>query len=162
MTGFEYAAAGLMLVNGYVDECETMVKAIRDRYDGEKRNPWDEIECGHNYARTMASYALMPLWSGFTFDMTEKYIGFTPITQGDGQYVWSIGNTWGKVRFEGKKCVLTVLGDSLTLASFGVYRAATVAAVSVDGVAVPYAVSDKKITFDAECVITNELVIETV
>lgn len=162
MTGFEYAAAGLMLVNGYIDECETMVRAIRDRYDGEKRNPWDEIECGHNYARTMASYALMPLWSGFTFDMTEKYIGFAPIGKDDGQYVWSVGNTWGKVRFDGKKCVLTVLGEPLTLASFGLRNADAVVSVSVDGAAISYTARDGKIMFAAECVIADELVIETV
>jgi len=162
MTGFEYAAAGLMLANGYIDECETMVRAIRDRYDGEKRNPWDEIECGHNYARTMASYALMPLWSGFTFDMTEKYIGFAPIGKDDGQYVWSVGNTWGKVRFDGKKCVLTVLGEPLTLASFGLRNADAVVSVSVDGAAISYTARDGKIMFAAECVIADELVIETV
>ena len=30
---------------------------------------------------------------------------------GDGQYVWSVGNTWGRVRFEKHTCTLTVLGD---------------------------------------------------
>lgn len=162
MTGFEYAAAGLMLANGYIDECETMVGAIRDRYDGEKRNPWDEIECGHNYARTMASYALMPLWSGFTFDMTEKYIGFAPIGKGDGQYVWSVGSTWGKVRFDGKKCVLTVLGEPLTLTAFGLRNGDAVTSVSADGATVSYVVRDGKVVFDADCVIENTLVIEAV
>ena len=63
MTGFEYALAGLMLANGYIDEGCAMVKAVRDRYDGERRNPWNEIECGSNYARSMASFALMPICS---------------------------------------------------------------------------------------------------
>ncbi|MBQ8311375.1 MAG: hypothetical protein IJX80_10235 [Clostridia bacterium] len=159
MTGFEYAAAGLMLANGYVDECETMVKAIRDRYDGEKRNPWDEIECGHNYARTMASYALMPLWSGFSFDMTEKYIGFAPVVHGDGQYVWSVGNTWGPVRFADKKCVLTVLGEPLTLATFGLQ--CEIASVCADGERVAFDACDGKIRF-AERSIAKELVIKVI
>ena len=27
-----------------------VVKAIRDRHEGRKRNPFNEPECGHNYA----------------------------------------------------------------------------------------------------------------
>lgn len=162
MTGFEYAAAGLMLANGYVEECETMVKAVRDRYDGEKRNPWNEIECGHNYARSMASYALMPLWSGFAFDMTKKYIGFSPVKKGDGRYVWSVGNTWGTVSFDGKVSTLKVLGEPLTLSLFGLRSGDAVASVDVDGTATSYTARDGKIAFDTDCVIANELVIETV
>lgn len=160
MTGFEYALAGLMAATGYIKEGETMVRAIRDRYDGEKRNPWNEIECGHNYARTMASYALMPIYSGFSFDMTQKYIGFAPIVKGDGQYVWSVGNTWGTVRFAGKLCVLTVQGDPLKLEAFGLRNADVAASVCADGETVAFESHSEKITF-AECVITRELVIET-
>ena len=56
MTGFEYAFAGLLVSEGYLDEGIAVVRAIRDRYDGAKRNPWNEIECGNNYARAMASF----------------------------------------------------------------------------------------------------------
>ena len=138
-----------------------MVGAIRDRYDGEKRNPWDEIECGHNYARTMASYALMPLWSGFSFDMTENYIGFAPRKAGDGQYVWSVGNTWGTVRFEGKRCTLRVLGDALTLAAFGLRDDSAVASVTVDGAPIAFDAKDGRVTF-SKTAIARELIVETV
>lgn len=158
MTGFEYAAAGLMIVNGYVTEGETMVKVIRDRYDGEKRNPWDEIECGHNYARSMASYALLPIYSGFTFDMTEKYIGFSPVKAGDGRYVWSIGNTWGTVCFEGKRRTLKVLGAPLTLASFGVREGDRVSSLSVDGKEISYTQTDGRLSFGSR-EITDTLVV---
>ena len=161
MTGFEYAAAGLMLANGYTEECETMVKAIRDRYDGEKRNPWDEIECGHNYARSMASYSLMPLWSGFSFDMSKNYIGFAPRRAGDGQYVWSVGNTWGGVRFEGGMCTLTVKGEPLELSSFGLRERCEVASVTIDGVPIPFETVGAVVTFDRRT-IARELVIATV
>jgi hypothetical protein len=61
-TGFEYAFGGLLLAQGFIREGESVVKAIRDRYDGEKRNPWSEIECGHNYARSMASWNCLLAW----------------------------------------------------------------------------------------------------
>lgn len=102
MTGFEYALGGLMIAQGFITKGENIIKAVRARYDGEKRNPWSEIECGSNYARSMASYALLPIYSGFTFDMTKKYIGFDPIIKGDCRYFWSVGETCGEVVFEGK------------------------------------------------------------
>jgi hypothetical protein len=133
MTGFEYALAGLMIAQGYQKEGERMVRAIRERYDGEKRNPWNEIECGSHYARSMASYALLPIYSGFTFDMTESYIGFAPIVKGDSRFLWSVGNTWGTVKFESKNRELLVLGNSLALRSFGLSKGENVTSVKVDG-----------------------------
>ena len=132
MTGFEYALAGLMISEGYVAEGENIVKAVRDRYDGEKRNPWNEIECGSNYARSMASYALMPIYSGFTFDMTEKHIGFAPIS-GVGKYLFSVGESWGTVELDDKGCRLTVLGNALSLNSISVPNIENITAVTVDG-----------------------------
>ena len=98
MTGFEYSAAVLMIQTGMVEEGLEVVKAIRDRYDGEKRNPWNEIECGSNYARTLASYALLNAFSGFEFDMPDKKIGFDPLRpRPDGSFTsfWSLGTAWG-------------------------------------------------------------------
>ena len=67
MTGFEYVAAiGLL----YEDELEAglkCIKAIRDRYDGRKRSPFNEAECGHHYARAMASWAAILALSGFHY-----------------------------------------------------------------------------------------------
>ena len=147
MTGFEYALAGLMIAEGYVAEGESMVKAIRDRYDGEKRNPWNEIECGSNYARSMASFALMPIYSGFTFDMTEKHIGFAPIT-GSGKYLFSIGESWGTVETDGKNYHLTVLGTPLTLDSISIPDAEAVKTVTVDGRSVDFKIANGKIILD--------------
>ncbi|MEM2885694.1 MAG: GH116 family glycosyl hydrolase, partial [Thermoproteota archaeon] len=58
-TGIEYQVASHMIYEGMVEEALTMVKAARDRYDGEKRNPWNEVECGDHYARAMSSWALL-------------------------------------------------------------------------------------------------------
>ena len=79
MNGFEYSAAVLMIQNGMIEEGMAVVVALRDRYDGEKRNPWNEFECGSSYARSMASYALLNAFSGFEFDMRQGYIGFQQI-----------------------------------------------------------------------------------
>lgn len=145
MTGFEYALAGLMIAEGYITEGETMIKAIRDRYDGEKRNPWNEIECGSNYARSMASYALMPIYSGFTFDMTRKHIGFAPIKRDKGKYVFSVSESWGMVEFDGDGYRISMLGNPLALSSVSVPNCEKVTKVTVDGKAVDFEIADGKL-----------------
>ena len=78
-SGCEYQVAAHMIQEGLVDEGLRLVRAVRDRYDGEKRNPWNEFECGSNYARSMASYSLLLAYSGFSFDLTRGKIGFAPV-----------------------------------------------------------------------------------
>lgn len=56
MTGFEYQAASCMISEGLVDEGLTIVRAIHDRYNPRKRNPYNEIECSDHYGRAMASF----------------------------------------------------------------------------------------------------------
>lgn len=62
MTGFEYVAAAEMIFQGLDEEALTVIKAIRDRHEGLKRNPFSEPECGHNYARSMASWNCLLAW----------------------------------------------------------------------------------------------------
>jgi len=62
MTGFEYVVAALLAAEGEQAEAERVVKDIRDRYDGAKRNPFDEAECGHHYARALDAWSVLRLW----------------------------------------------------------------------------------------------------
>ncbi len=62
MTGFEYVAAAEMIFQGMDEDALKVVKAIRDRHNGLKRNPFSEPECGHNYARSMASWNCLIAW----------------------------------------------------------------------------------------------------
>lgn len=97
MHGFEWAAACHMVMNGMIEEGLEIIRSIRQRYDGEKRNPWNEFECGSNYARSMASYALLNAFSGFRFDLTRGMIGFMPVLRNqDFRCFWSLGSVWGE------------------------------------------------------------------
>lgn len=78
MNGFEYQAASHMIMNGLVDEGLEIVHEIRKRYDGTTRNPFNEMECGSNYARSMASYSLLGALSGQVIDAYNKYYKFCP------------------------------------------------------------------------------------
>lgn len=117
MNGFEYAAASHMIMNGLVDEGMTCVEALRRRYDGERRNPWNEFECGSNYARSMASYALLNAFAGFEFDMVRKEIGFRPVRMIDGRFrcFWSLDSGWGEFELTPERAELRVLYGSLSL-----------------------------------------------
>ena len=144
MTGFEYALAGLMISEGFISEGESMVKAIRDRYDGKKRNPWNEMECGSNYARSMASFALMPIYSGFSFDMTDKHIGFSPVTS-NGKYIFSVCQSWGTVEFDNNSYKISILGNPLTLSSVSLPISKNITSVLADGEAIDFKLSDEGI-----------------
>ena len=117
MNGFEYAAAIHMIMVGLVDEGMRCIEEIRRRYDGERRNPWNEFECGNNYARSMASYALLNAFSGFQFDMVQQTIGFDPIrTNGDRfRCFWSLDSGWGEVEMTTDALEIRVRYGELTL-----------------------------------------------
>jgi len=117
MNGFEYQAAIHMIQEGMVDEGMQIVEAIRERYDGEKRNPWNEFECGSNYARSMASYALLNAFSGFEYNMVEGMIGFNPIGMENGEFkcFWSLEPAWGLIRISPSCVELKVLYGKLDI-----------------------------------------------
>jgi hypothetical protein len=77
-TGNEYQVASHLIAEGLVDEGLTIVKALRSRYDGRTRNPWNEYECGNWYARAMSSYALLGALSGFRYSAVERTLWFAP------------------------------------------------------------------------------------
>lgn len=120
MTGFEYSFAGLLCSRGKLDDGMRVVKSIRDRFDGEKRNPWNEFECGSNYARSMASYALIPILSGFEFDMPKRHIGFDPYLKEAFRCIWSLADAWGVFALDREIAKLKITEGKLTLKSFGV------------------------------------------
>lgn len=98
-TGVEYQVATHLIYEGMLKEGLDIVKAVRDRYDGIKRNPWNEVECGHHYVRSLASWGLLPALSGFRCDMTRGRISFSPaINAVDFSCFFSIGKAWGVYR----------------------------------------------------------------
>ena len=119
MNGFEYSAATHMIMTGMVDEGMQAVTALRKRYDGERRNPWNEFECGSNYARSMASYALLNAFSGFEFDMVQQMIGFNPVRTDAGHFrcFWSLDSGWGEFELTPAAAEIRVLYGHLELAT---------------------------------------------
>jgi len=95
-TGIEYQVAAHLIFEGFIDEGLTVIKAVRDRHDGIKRNPWNEVECGHHYVRAMASWASIIALSGYKCDLVNGIIEFNPaINKENFSCFFSCGEAWG-------------------------------------------------------------------
>jgi len=99
MTGFEYQAAVHLIYEGFVEQGLSVMRGIRARYDGKRRNPWDEAECGHHYARAMASWGAVLGLSGYHYSGLKQELGFEPrINPQEFHTFWSTGKAWGSFR----------------------------------------------------------------
>lgn len=100
MTGFEYSTAAHMLYAGMEAQGVECIRNIRNRYDGEKRNPWDEAECGHHYARAMAAWSGLLAMSGFRYDAPSASVVALPGGGANAEFrcFWSTPTGWGKFR----------------------------------------------------------------
>ncbi|MBN2411767.1 hypothetical protein JXQ31_08745 [candidate division KSB1 bacterium] len=71
-TGIEYQVASHLMFEGEVENGLEIVRLCRNRYDGRLRNPFNEYECGHWYARAMSSYGLLQGLTGVRYDAVDK------------------------------------------------------------------------------------------
>jgi len=120
-TGIEYQVAAHLMHEGMVDEGLAIVKACRDRYDGLRRNPWNEVECGSHYARAMSSWSLLLALSGFHYSAPEKRLTFAPLLNASNfRCLFSTATCWGvfaqKVGEKSHQAILEVKHGSLNLA----------------------------------------------
>lgn len=118
--GIEYQVASHLIYEGFVQEGLEIVKGVRDRHTGEQRNPWDEFECGHHYARSLASYAVLLALGGFSYSAPEQRLGMAPrVNADDFRSFFSVGSGWGSYRqkVSGKqaKVAVGVTQGTLTL-----------------------------------------------
>ncbi|TCM51532.1 GH116 family glycosyl-hydrolase [Kribbella sp. VKM Ac-2568] len=115
MTGFEHILAVGLISEGLVDEGLNVIADIRVRYDGERRNPFDEAECGHHYARAMASWGAVVTLTGFDYDGRTGVMRFAP-RYPSSLHFWSTGDAFGTLTLDGPTPVLTVREGSVRLA----------------------------------------------
>ncbi|MEA2012739.1 MAG: GH116 family glycosyl hydrolase, partial [Verrucomicrobiota bacterium] len=94
-TGIEYQVASHLAMVGNVKEALDIVRETRKRYDGRVRNPFNEYECGHWYARAMASYALLQGMAGIRYDAVDKTLEIKPEIEGDFRSFFSTATGYG-------------------------------------------------------------------
>jgi non-lysosomal glucosylceramidase len=116
MTGFEYVAAIGMLQEGQTQDGLKCISNIRARYDGRKRSPFDEAECGHHYGRAMASWSAILALTGFHYSGVTGEFKFA---DKPGNYFWSNGYSYGMAEISGttngRKLTLSVLNGSINI-----------------------------------------------
>jgi uncharacterized protein (DUF608 family) len=114
-TGLEYLAAAQLLFAGMTSRGVEAVRNVRARYDGERRNPWNEPECGHHYARAMASWSTLLAASGFRYHGGEQSV---TIEAAPGfRCFWSTATGWGTFRVTAAGAVLSVDHGTLAVRS---------------------------------------------
>jgi hypothetical protein len=126
-TGFEYEVAALMIWYGMEKEGIEIITNTRLRYDGQRRNPWDELECGHHYVRAMAAWAGLLALTGFRYHAGEQNVSAAPRTRpASFSSFWSTGTGWGTfsqvVRDASTRFRLSVLHGKLPLKSVDLAR----------------------------------------
>ncbi|MGC4191969.1 MAG: GH116 family glycosyl-hydrolase [Thermomicrobiales bacterium] len=132
MTGFEYTAAVGMLYEGQVEQGLTVISAIRERYDGERRSPFNEAECGHHYARAMASWAAVLALTGFHYSAVTGTMAFGGSAR-DRRTFWSSGDAWGVLDLTSKEAIVEIHGG-----------AAEIRTLMVGGVEIPFLVTAQR------------------
>ena len=106
-TGIEYQVATHLMMMGEVEKGLEIVRAARQRYDGRIRNPFNEYECGHWYARAMSSYAMLQGLTGVRYDALTQTM-YIDSQVGDFTSFISTATGFGNVKFEKGKATLDV------------------------------------------------------
>ncbi len=102
-TGIEYHVAAELIYDGWLDDGLKLVESVRSRHEGTRRNPWNEVECGHHYARSMSSWTVLLALSGQHADQSKGTLTFNPVLEASTdpnlfQCFWSNGTAWGVYR----------------------------------------------------------------
>jgi uncharacterized protein (DUF608 family) len=107
-TGIEYQVASHLILMGEVEKGLDIVRACRNRYDGRVRNPFNEYECGHWYARALSSYGLLEALTGVRYDAVDKTL-YVDSKIGDFTSFLSTASGFGTVTLRNGKASLDVV-----------------------------------------------------
>lgn len=159
-SGSEYEVAAHCLYEGLVEEGMTVLRGLWKRHDGSRRNPYNEVECGDHYARSMAGWTVLGAISGQRFDAHRGALSFAPravsseqIGSGPTRVPFVAGQAWGTCEIRDDSARLDVRHGALTLRELGLpSRVGTSLRVVAGGHAVACRVEDavtgSRILFD--------------
>ena len=116
-TGFEYQVATHLMMMGEVEKGLEIVRTCRDRYNGRLRNPFNEYECGHWYARAMSSYAMLQGLTGVRYDALTQTM-YIDSGIGDFTSFISTATGFGNISLNNGKPILDVAFGEIPVKEF--------------------------------------------
>ena len=132
-TGSEHEIATAMMWEGQVDKALAEERAINDRYAGDKRNPWDECECGSHYSRALSSFGVFTAACGFEYDGPAQSMAFAPrIHPDEFRAAFLAAHGWGTFSQKAADGALTAKLD-LKHGSLSLKQLALIAPAGADG-----------------------------
>jgi len=117
-TGIEYQVASHLMMHGEVEKGLDIVREVRRRYDGTVRNPFNEFECGHWYARALSSYALMQGLTGLFYDAIDKSVHINSQLGNDFQCFISTETGYGLAGLRNGDPFLEVISGDIEVNEF--------------------------------------------
>jgi hypothetical protein len=124
-TGIEHQVASHLMMMGHVKEGLDIVRASRNRYDGRIRNPFNEYECGHWYARALSSYGYLYALTGVRYDAVEKKL-YVDSKVGDFTSFLSTETGFGTVSLKAGKVSMNVVYGKIDIETLSVSGKTTV------------------------------------
>ncbi|MCI5825828.1 MAG: GH116 family glycosyl hydrolase [Arcanobacterium sp.] len=110
-SGSEYQLAALCIREGFYEAGERVLTAVQHRHNGERRNPFNEVECGDNYVRAMAAWTIATAVTGFSYDAFNFYLDIAPIHEAfiaDPIFPFFTAHSWGNIAVHGEQVTISV------------------------------------------------------
>ena len=114
-TGIEHQVASHLMLMGKVKQGIEILRASRNRYDGRIRNPFNEYECGHWYARALSSYGYLQGLTGVRYDAVEKTL-YVDSKIGDFTSFLSTGKGFGTVTLKANQPSIKIYYGAIDIA----------------------------------------------
>ena len=92
-SGIELQVAAHLAFERLDEESRTVSTAVWTRYDGRRRNPFNHVECGDHYVRSMAGFSLIEARAGVRLDATAG--GLIDLGGPEGNFPIFGGGMWG-------------------------------------------------------------------
>lgn len=113
-TGIEHQVASHLMLMGSVKEGLAVLRASRNRYNGRVRNPFNEYECGHWYARALSSYGYLQALTGVRYDAVEKTLHIDSRV-GDFTSFLCTETGFGTVSLKGNKATVKIVYGNVAI-----------------------------------------------
>ena len=107
----------------------------------------------------MASFALLPIFAGFKFDLPNGVIGFNPVVNKDNfKCLFSLGTGWGQVRITEKETSIVIKDGALSLKEISLPYLKEVKEIIADGEKIDFSFEGGSLKF-AKTTVKKEITV---